>query len=172
MGQYVPCPRAFHAEAARCILVRTRMGTRTQELWLCPLGDRFCFFRWEHKIDAANTFFARWSIQNTDTIVPLTFRPCRQEMIDIENLYQRFKKQNLVILAISSEQREQVEKFVKALKITFPVLLDPEQKVAQLYKILGVPKSFVYDRESKLTAQAIDVRTQKQLLNMLQKAGL
>jgi peroxiredoxin len=105
-------------------------------------------------------FWASWS------------RPCRQEMIDIENLYQRFKKQNLVILAISSEQREQVENFVKAPKITFPVLLDPEQKVAKLYKILGVPKSFVYDREGKLTVQAIDVRTQKQLLNMLQEAGL
>jgi peroxiredoxin len=93
-------------------------------------------------------------------------------MIDIENLYQRFKKQNLVILAISSEQREQVENFVKAQKITLPVLLDPEQKVGQLYRVLGVPKSFVYNRQGKLTAQAIDVRTQQQLLNMLQAAGL
>jgi peroxiredoxin len=105
-------------------------------------------------------FWASWS------------RPCRQEMIDIENLYQRFKKQNLVILAISSEQREQVENFVKAQKITLPVLLDPEQKVGQLYRVLGVPKSFVYNRQGKLTAQAIDVRTQQQLLNMLQAAGL
>ena len=105
-------------------------------------------------------FWASWS------------RPCRQEMIDLEGLYQWFKKQHLVILAISSEKREQVENFVKAQKITFPVLLDPEQKVTQLYRILGVPKSFVYDREGKLIAQAIDVRTQKQLLNMLEQTGL
>jgi peroxiredoxin len=105
-------------------------------------------------------FWASWS------------RPCRQEMLDLEGLYQWFKKQNLVILAISSEKREQVENFVKAQKITFPVLFDPEQKVTQLYKIAGVPKSFVYDREGKLIAQAIDVRTQKQLRNMLEQTGL
>jgi peroxiredoxin len=99
-------------------------------------------------------------------------QPCRQEMIELEGLYQWFKKQRLVILAISGEQREKVESFVKASKITFPVLLDPEQKVTRMYRISGVPKSFVYDREGKLIAQAIDVRTQKQLLKMLQEAGL
>ena len=105
-------------------------------------------------------FWASWS------------RPCQQEMLDLEGLYQWFKKQDLVILAISSEKRDQVANFVKVQKITFPVLLDPEQKVAQLYKIAGVPKSFVYDRKGKLSAQAIDVRTQKQLLSMLQQTGL
>ena len=105
-------------------------------------------------------FWASWS------------RPCRQEMLDLEGLYQWFKKQDLVILAISSEDREQVEKFAKAQKITFPVLFDPDQKVTRLYRILGVPKSFVYDREGKLIAQAIDVRTQKQFLHMLEQTGL
>lgn len=105
-------------------------------------------------------FWASWS------------RPCQQEMIDLEGLYQRFKKQKLIILAISSEKREQVANFVKVQKITFPVLLDPEQKVTQLYKIAGVPKSFIYDPEGKLVSQAIDVRTRKQLLDMLQQTGL
>ena len=31
--------------------------------------------RVDHQINASNTFFARWSIQNTDTIVPNTFAP-------------------------------------------------------------------------------------------------
>ena len=105
-------------------------------------------------------FWASWS------------RPSWQEMLDLEGLYQRFKKQDLVVLAISSEKLELVANYVKLQKITFPVLLDPEQKVAQLYKIVGAPKSFVYDREGKLVAQAIDVRTQKQLLNMLEQTGL
>lgn len=105
-------------------------------------------------------FWASWS------------RPCLLEMLDLEGLYQRFKNHDLVILAISSEKPAQVVNFVKLQKITFPILLDPEQKVAQLYKILGVPKSFVYNREGKLVAQAIDVRTQKQLLNMLEQTGL
>ena len=31
--------------------------------------------RIDHQINASNTFFARWSLQNTDTIVPSTFPP-------------------------------------------------------------------------------------------------
>jgi len=36
----------------------------------------------------------------------------------------------------------------------------------------GIPKSFVYDRDGKLVAEAIDMRTQRQLLEMLAHAGL
>jgi hypothetical protein len=37
---------------------------------------------------------------------------------------------------------------------------------------MGLPRSFVFDRDGKLVAEAIDVRTEKQLLEMLAKAGL
>jgi hypothetical protein len=36
----------------------------------------------------------------------------------------------------------------------------------------GIPKSFVYDREGKIVATAIDMRTKQQFLAMLAKAGL
>jgi hypothetical protein len=36
----------------------------------------------------------------------------------------------------------------------------------------GIPKSFVYDREGRLVAQAIDMRTQTQFLGLLHQAGL
>jgi hypothetical protein len=41
-----------------------------------------------------------------------------------------------------------------------------------LFVVEGIPKSFVYDREGKLVVQSIDMRTQKQFLEMLWKAGL
>jgi len=52
------------------------------------------------------------------------------------------------------------------------VLLDPSRKVNEMFIVEGIPKSFVYDREGKLVAQSIDMRTQKQFLEMLAKAGL
>jgi len=36
----------------------------------------------------------------------------------------------------------------------------------------GIPRSFVYGRDGKLVTQSIDMRTQKQFLEMLSKAGL
>jgi len=52
------------------------------------------------------------------------------------------------------------------------VLLDPGRKVNGMFVVEGIPKSFVYDREGKLVAQSIDMRTQKQFLEMLERAGL
>lgn len=41
-----------------------------------------------------------------------------------------------------------------------------------LYEVRGIPKSFVYNRDGELVAQSIDMRTQKQFLEMLVRAGL
>jgi peroxiredoxin len=98
--------------------------------------------------------------------------PCRKEMPDLEALYQRFKQQGLVILAISDEGVDKVKPFIADRQFTYPILLDPGRKVNELFRIEGIPKSFVYDREGKLVAQAIDMRTKGQFLAMLGKAGI
>ncbi len=98
--------------------------------------------------------------------------PCRKEMPDLEQLYQRFAAKGFVVLGISDEEKNKVEPFIRERKVSFPVLLDPGRKVNDLFVVEGIPKSFVYDRDGKLVAQSIDMRTQKQFLDMLGKAGL
>jgi peroxiredoxin len=98
--------------------------------------------------------------------------PCRKEMPDLEALYERFGPQGLVILGISDEEAAKVEPFIRERKFTFPVLLDPGRKVTEMFSVEGIPKSFVYNREGKLVAQSIDMRTEKQFLEMLAKAGV
>lgn len=98
--------------------------------------------------------------------------PCRKEMPDLDVLYQRFQEKGFVILAISDEGADKVKPFLAERKVTYPILLDPGRKVNDLFRINGIPKSFVYDRNGKLVAQSIDMRTQKQFLDMLGQAGL
>lgn len=98
--------------------------------------------------------------------------PCRKEMPDLDALYRRFKDQGLVILAISDEEVDKIKSYLAERPVTYPILLDPGRKVNDLFRINGIPKSFVYDREGKLVAQSIDMRTQKQFLDMLGQAGL
>ena len=93
-------------------------------------------------------------------------------MPDLETLYKRFGAKGFVVLAISDEETGKVEPFIRERGVTFPVLLDPGRKVNEAFAVEGIPKSFVYDREGKLAAQSIDMRTQKQFLEMLGKAGL
>jgi peroxiredoxin len=98
--------------------------------------------------------------------------PCRKEMPDLETLYERFGSQGFVVLGISDEEATKVEPFISERKVSFPVLLDPGRKVNDLFVVEGIPKSFVYGRDGKLVTQSIDMRTQKQFLEMLGKAGL
>ncbi len=98
--------------------------------------------------------------------------PCRKEMPDLDTLYKRFKDQGFVVLALSDEEAAKVTPFINERKIGYPILLDPGRKVAELFQVDGIPKSFVYDRTGKLVAQSIDMRTQRQFLEMLGQAGL
>jgi peroxiredoxin len=98
--------------------------------------------------------------------------PCRKEMPDLESLYRQFGPQGLVVLAISDEDAAKVKSFLEGRGITYPILLDPGRKVTESFQVDGIPKSFVYDREGKLVAQSIDMRTKQQFLAMLAQAGL
>ena len=75
-------------------------------------------------------------------------------------------------MAISDEEAAKVAPFIRERGVTFPVLLDPGRKVHEAFIVEGIPHSFVYDREGKLVVQSIDMRTQKQFLEMLSKVGL
>ncbi len=98
--------------------------------------------------------------------------PCRKEMPDFESLYNRFKDEGLVILGISDEDAAKVEPFIAEHKYTYPILLDPGRKVNEEFRTSGIPKTFVYGRDGKLVAEAMDMRTLKQFLEMLKSAGI
>jgi peroxiredoxin len=98
--------------------------------------------------------------------------PCRKEMPDLQALYDNYKDQGFVVLSISDEESAKVAPFIAERKISYPVLLDPGRKVNEAFVVEGIPKSFVYDREGKLVAQSIDMRTRSQFQQMLGQAGL
>lgn len=98
--------------------------------------------------------------------------PCRKEMPDLEALYQHFAPQGLVILGISDEEAGTVHPFISQQGISYPVLLDPGRKVNEIFQIEGIPKTFIYDRDGKIVAQSIDMRTRGQFLEMLAQAGI
>jgi len=98
--------------------------------------------------------------------------PCRRELPDIAALDQRFKGEGLVILAISDEEASTVKRFVADQKIGYTVLLDPGNKVKELFRVDGIPQSFVYDREGRLVAQVHNRPSLDGFLGMLRLAGL
>ena len=98
--------------------------------------------------------------------------PCRKEMPDLEKLYRELAGKGFVVLAVSDEKREVVEKFLADKGYTFPVLLDEGRQVNGAFDVEGIPKSFLFGRDGKIVGQAIDMRTERQFREMLKAAGL
>jgi peroxiredoxin len=98
--------------------------------------------------------------------------PCRKELPDLDAIYTHFKSQDLIILGLDDEDPAKISQFLGFHELSYPVLLDSGRKTADAFHVGGIPKTFVFNREGKLVAQSIDMRTQRQFLNMLSAAGL
>jgi peroxiredoxin len=98
--------------------------------------------------------------------------PCRKEMPDLDALYKKFKTQGLVVLAISDEDEAKVRAFRKTRAVSYPVMLDKGRQVNELFRVEGIPKTYIYGRDGKLVTESIDMRTRAQFLEMLAQAGI
>jgi thiol-disulfide isomerase/thioredoxin len=98
--------------------------------------------------------------------------PCRLEMPVLDALYTRFQDQGLVVLSITNEPGIKVGTFLGGANYHPPVLIDLNGRVFQQFHIQGIPRTFLFDRNGKLIAEAIDQRSQRQFLMMLSKTDL
>ena len=77
--------------------------------------------------------------------------PCRQEMPLLQEIYSDYRKAGFVLLAVNlDEDVSEAKKFLKGMEISFPILLDPEGSVADLYKNQAMPSSYFVNREGNL----------------------
>ncbi|HWB32256.1 MAG TPA: TlpA disulfide reductase family protein [Acidobacteriaceae bacterium] len=123
-------------------------------------GKKVTFSELKGKIVLVN-FWATWC------------PPCRKEMSDLDLIYTHYQSQGLVVLSLTSENPFTVARWLDQFGAYHPeVLLDDGGKVAKQFHVDGLPTTFVYDRDGKLVAKAIDMRTQRQFFGMLAAAGL
>jgi peroxiredoxin len=85
---------------------------------------------------------------------------CESEMQAIEPVYRRHQDEGLVILAVNVRQDHATAKaFVDKLNISYDTLLDPEGDIARAYGVLGLPTTFMIDRDGRLHARIIGEST-------------
>lgn len=74
--------------------------------------------------------------------------PCREEMDDLQAIYDKYKDKGVVVLGINVREGEGVVKeFAKRFNITYPLLLDEDGKVSDAYNVFGIPSSLFIDKE-------------------------
>lgn len=70
--------------------------------------------------------------------------------------YEMFKDQGVEILALSQDTDiEMVRQFSKQLKMSFPVFIDPDKKIYNLYKATGVPETTIVDKQGVIAIRKI-----------------
>lgn len=99
--------------------------------------------------------------------------PCREEMPAMERLYQQYKNKEFTILAVDvKDERKDALAFLKELKITYPVMVDPDGEVGLLYGAWGLPATYLIGPKGEGLARmwgpaAWDSASAKQLIQDL-----
>jgi peroxiredoxin len=74
--------------------------------------------------------------------------PCRSELSYIQEVYDEWSEQGLMVLAINiHEDPPSVDRYIQDYNLSFPVLFDLEGKVAERYNIQYIPTTYFIDAE-------------------------
>lgn len=79
--------------------------------------------------------------------------PCRAEMPAMQKLYDEYKDQGFVVLAVNMTYQDDpsaVLPFLQENNLTFPVLLDQTGAVAKSYELRSLPSSYFINREGTI----------------------
>ena len=77
--------------------------------------------------------------------------PCRQEMPILDKIQKRYAAMGLVILGVNVDSDEAKARDVAGdANVSFPLLLDSEQKVSHDYAVAGMPFTVLVDRDGTI----------------------
>jgi len=82
--------------------------------------------------------------------------PCREEMPGLEQLHNEFQSKGLQIVGVSIDSpgaENMIKSFVQKMGLTYTFWHDPNNNFARLFKSLGVPESYLVDKEGNIFHQ-------------------
>ncbi len=87
---------------------------------------------------------------------------CTKEACGIRDAWSKFEKNNIKVLGISTDKKEDIKKFIDDYNLNFPLLSDADKKVVKEYGVLkdnGLAKrvTFIVDMEGNI-ADILEVK--------------
>ncbi len=80
-------------------------------------------------------------------------KPCKDELPHLQDLFEEYSDRGLTLITISADSpktQAKVRPYVRSKGYTFPVLLDPDQEVLQLFQGTTLPLRVLIDREGNI----------------------
>jgi cytochrome c biogenesis protein CcmG/thiol:disulfide interchange protein DsbE len=93
-------------------------------------------------------------------------KPCKEEMPSMEIMWENFKNDNFVVLAVSIDKvttQKDIAPFAESLKLTYPISVIPVSdlfwtRTDKSYKLMGVPETYIIDQNGVLREKVIGPR--------------
>ena len=78
--------------------------------------------------------------------------PCRYEIPELQTIHAKYAPKGFEVIGVSVDESgvEPVRQFVNEHKMTYPVALDPEGKLAGIFQTSVLPTSVLLDRTGKI----------------------
>lgn len=78
--------------------------------------------------------------------------PCRYEIPELEALHRKHAGKKFKVVGVSLDEggRDVVRPFVDAQKISYPIALDPEGRLANLFETSVIPTTVLIDRSGRI----------------------
>jgi peroxiredoxin len=79
--------------------------------------------------------------------------PCRTEIPHLRELYDRYRDRGFTVVGVSVDADgtdEVIRAFMQEYDMTFPIWRDPDERISTRFLTVGVPASFLVDRDGVL----------------------
>jgi len=90
--------------------------------------------------------------------------PCRQAMPQLQSTVKKFKKLKVYGIAVSENKIEDAQRAIADLKITWPVMNDPEAISAKAYGVNAIPAMILFAPDGKIAARDFTVSSLESML--------
>ncbi|MGH7503764.1 MAG: peroxiredoxin family protein [Longimicrobiales bacterium] len=93
-------------------------------------------------------------------------KPCVREMPALERVHQKLGSLGLDVVAVSvdnaafgvADPAHSVRAFSEEYGLTFTILLDPQSRIESKFRLVGLPMTFLIDREGRVVETIIGAR--------------
>lgn len=90
--------------------------------------------------------------------------PCRQEVPDLVDFYQRYRDKNVVVIGLAvDDDPQEIKEFIRIMDVTYPMAISTDKINKKYGGILGLPITFFIDPEGRIVTQQVGIVTRKQL---------
>lgn len=97
--------------------------------------------------------------------------PCRDEAAELEAAWQHYKDKGVVFLGIAYTDTERnAQAYLKEFGISYPNGLDYQTRISALYRIAGVPETFIIDRDGQINEFVMMPLKRSQLSAIIERA--